>query len=118
MKKTTTSSTKAKKTTAKKTASVVEFEPKNATLYLDIRNVNTDEDMVYEIASAKVCADRMLSTSEAVTFIQHELELMHKLDDILVQGLFETNNSLYNKLKWAKRPWYKKLMFWKKNPNK
>ncbi len=117
MKKTT----KSTKMTAKKTV----FVPKTATCEFNICTVNTDEDMVKTIAIAKFNAGYNLDVSEIAALLEDQRYNFDKtIDDVFKQYNTDLLKNrvkylkLQNDYEWATRPWYKKLLFWKKNPNK
>lgn len=107
--------------TAKKTV----FVPKTATCEFNICTVNTDEDMVKTIAIAKFNAGYNLDVSEIAALLEDQRYNFDKtIDDVFKQYNTDLLKNrvkylkLQNDYEWATRPWYKKLLFWKKNPNK
>lgn len=112
-----------KKNITKKSTKVSKL-PK-PTVNVDLTDVDTYDDMIVELASAKVNAGYGVDVSEFMHIISNEnkginelLDAMLKVYTTQIEALINSNARLRNKLAWATRPWYKKLMFWKKNPNK
>ena len=115
-----------KKTTTKKVENKSvekKFQVKTPTIYADIRNVNTDAGMVYELASAKLDAGRSVDVSEVANILSKENFDYYDLYKVVIDSaeirekeLRSRVSDLTKQLEWANRPWYKKLMFWKKKP--
>lgn len=95
------------------------------TIKFDIDNIKTYDDMIVAIASSKINAGYGIDVSEFMHIIADEDKSLDKTITVLLESftdqiveLVKEKNELTRKLAWATRPWYKKLMFWKKNPNK
>lgn len=118
-----TSTTKGtKKSAVKKTKKEQTNEP---VLKMDLRFVDTDKDaaMVKEMAWAKMDAGRMLDVSEVMNLLNSESEEMVDFYKSITNSYRSQADKMYCKIckleaeiTWLKRPWYKKLMFWKKKP--
>lgn len=106
-----------KKTTkTTKTSKAKTFEPKVATCFADIRDVKTDIEMICRIAAAKLCCGRNIGATEANILISTNISEYGKIVDAVIKSLRKRCADLKCELEWATRPWYKKMMFWKKKP--
>ena len=114
MKKSVTKVNKIKKDT---------FVPNTRTAHIDISNINTDNEMVYNIAVAKINAGRSIDTSEFMNMISN-LEYSHnEFINRLIRDAISVENKLSKKiadlekkLNEKSKHWYNKLLFWKKKP--
>lgn len=117
MKKVTTKRTSATKTRRQR-KTVEKFYP---TYSVDICEMETLDDMSRIMGVAKVKARQSVAAAEAESMIDF---IGHTADNAIDEtcGFYEyVINDLRQKLskatadlKWANRPWYKKILFWQK----
>lgn len=109
-----------KKTITKDTAS---NKPASKEIKLDITDIFTDYDMVYAIAFAKLDTDKDITSSEVKHLLLFENACLSEMFDATTKFHIMIEDDLrceicrlIKKVNWLNRPWYKKLMFWKKEP--
>lgn len=109
MKKTTTKVTK-------KTTKKVELpEP----IEIDITNINTFDNMYLSFICAKLDKGFDINAEEVstvLTILANYSNFLFKRQNDTISLLMMTCLLISNDINWARRPWYKKLMFWKKKP--
>ena len=99
--------------------------PLKPTIKINMNDIETYDDLVTMFATAKINAGYDISVSEFMAVLNAEciaaeelFNCVFKVYDEELDNMNKKNNKLYKKLEWATRPWYEKLMFWKKDPNK
>jgi hypothetical protein len=109
MKKTTTKATK-------KTTKKVELpEP----IEIDITNINTFDKMYLSFISAKLDKGFDINAEEVstiLTIFANQANSLFSKQSNTISLLMMICLLVFNDINWARRPWYKKLMFWKKKP--
>lgn len=119
MKNTTTKKPATKKVATKKVTKTQE----PPVIKLDVTKIFTDEDMTRAIVFAKIDANRDITANEAVNVITAEADSLADFYNGILKFHFMVEDDLrcdicklQKKVNWLNRPWYKKLMFWKKEP--
>lgn len=124
MKKTT------KETLKKSTKNTKKTDTKK--IKIDATHLYTLDSVTDSIIEAKLNAGISIDKDEVVAIVEHlanfAAAILTRIADCDCKIINDMCNELTDKtvkiadlnkqLNWANRPWYKKLMFWKKNPNK
>lgn len=124
MKKTT------KETLKKSTKNTKKTDTKK--IKIDATHLYTLDSVTDSIIEAKLNAGISIDKNEVVAIVEHlanfAASILTGIADCDCKIINDMCNELTDKtvkiadlnkqLNWANRPWYKKLMFWKKNPNK
>ncbi len=92
------------------------YEPKLAKCKVNITHINTDRDIVYALAVAKLNADREINASEFNTVFYTHVDAYSRSLDSFMNAMKNEYFRFNCESKWANRPWYEKLLFWRKKP--
>ena len=105
---------------AKKGAtSKTKTEAKGPVLKMDISDMQnlTDENVKRKMIRAKIEAGRLIDPSELASVVEDVTENTSSFFKSINEGLFEYICELQQEINWLNRPWYKKVIFWKKKPS-